>query len=323
MTPHNDLLAQLRQALARFTPVDGEHPTAISRLTFYRHSSPTREERSFSDVALIIAAQGAKVVRAGGSVFDYDAQRCLVTSVAMPISGRVTRARVDKPYLCFVLNIDMEQAADLVIARDLPPPDDLHSDAGLCVAEPSAELLEAVCRLARLLDTPQHIPLLAPLLEREIIYRLLTSAQGQQLRAALIADTRAARVARAVTWIKEHMAQPIRIGDLAGYMNMSVSSLFQHFKTVTSHSPLQYQKCLRLHEARRLLLTRNASDLSVVAAKVGYGNVSQFHREYKRLFGLPPMKDVSRLRHGAGPSFGGPLTGRRSARPSEPHSPGG
>ncbi|MEL1265124.1 AraC family transcriptional regulator [Pseudoxanthomonas putridarboris] len=289
------LSRELAAIVGRFTPIDGEHPTAIPSLTFHRYSAPSKEESAFTKVALIFAAQGAKIVTAGNASYNYDTKHCLVTSVDMPVIGRVTQASPEKPYLCFAFEIDMRQVADIVASRDLPPPDEAPTGLGISLSKLSEDLLEAAYRLARLLDTPKHIPTLAPLIEQEILYRLLMSSQGMRLRHALVADSRAFKVSKAVEWIKGHYDAPMRIEELASHVNMSVSSLHQHFKDATALSPLQYQKRLRLLEARRLLIKR-ASDVGVVASAVGYDNLSQFHREYKRLFGAPPIQDAVRLR---------------------------
>lgn len=281
--------------VGRFTPIDGEHRTAIPSLTFHRYSAPSKEESAFTKIALIFAAQGAKTVTAGDASYSYDTKHCLVTSIDMPVIGRVTQASTDMPYLCFAYEIDMQKVADLVAVRDLPPPDETPTGLGISLSKLPTELLDAAYRLASLLETPKHIPALAPLIEQEILYRLLMSSQGMRLRHALVADSRAFKVSKAVEWIKEHYDGPIRIDDLAKHVNMSISSLHQHFKDATALSPLQYQKRLRLLEARRLLIQR-ASDVGVVASTVGYDNLSQFHREYKRQFGASPIQDAVRLR---------------------------
>ncbi|MCB5206794.1 AraC family transcriptional regulator [Methylovorus mays] len=295
LTSREAISSELASIVERFSPIDGEHRVAIPSLTFWRFSAPSKEESAFSKVALIFAAQGAKTVTAGDMSYDYDSERCLVTSIDIPIIGRVTKASREKPYLCFSFEIDMEKVAHLVATRELPLPDETPLGLGISVGDLSLDLLDAAYRLARLLDTPKHIPVLAPLIEQEIIYRLLMSSQGMRLRHALVADSRAFKVAKAVEWIKAHFDVPMRIDDLAEHVNMSVSSLHQHFKEATALSPLQYQKRLRLFEARRLMLKR-ASDVGIVASMVGYDNQSQFHREYKRLFGAPPMQDAMRLR---------------------------
>ena len=288
-------LAELARIVERFSPIDGEHRTAIEPLTFHRYSAPSAGEYTFSKVALIFAAQGAKQITAGHQSYRYDTAHCLVVSIDLPIVGRVIEASRERPYLCFALELDIALATDLVVSRDLPPPDAAPAGPGISAGALPPALLDAACRLARLLDTPRDIPTLAPLIQQEIIYRVLTSSQGARLRDALVADSRTSRIGRAVEWVKAHYAAPLRLDVLASHVNMSVSSLHRHFKDSTSLSPLQYQKRLRLFEARRRLM-QGATDLGVVAAAVGYDSLSQFHREYKRLFGAPPMQDAVRLR---------------------------
>lgn len=289
------LSGQLAEIVGRFTPIDGEHRTAIPSLVFHRYSAPSKEESAFTKVALIFAAQGAKTVTVGDVSYSYDPHHCLVTSIDMPVIGRVTQASTERPYLCFAYEIDTRKVADLVATRELPPPDEAPTGLGISLSRLPADLLSAAYRLASLLETPKHIPALAPLIEQEILYRLLMSSQGMRLRHALVAESRAFKVSKAVEWIKAHFDGPMRIDELADHVNMSVSSLHQHFKDATALSPLQYQKRLRLQEARRLLI-RRASDVGIVASTVGYENLSQFHREYKRLFGAPPVQDAVRLR---------------------------
>ncbi|WPU21927.1 AraC family transcriptional regulator [Cedecea neteri] len=289
------LTEELTSIIKRFSPIDGEHKVAIPSLSFFRFSSPSKEESTLSKVALIFAAQGSKTIKAGEEYYDYDSRRCLVTSVDMPISGRVVEASQDKPYLCFTFEIDMKMAANLASAKEFPVPDEPSAGPGISTGELSIELLEATCRLARLLLTPKHIPMLAPLIEQEIIYRILMSNQGVRLRQSMIRDSSSYKITKAINWLKAHFNEPIRIDALAKHVNMSTSSLYQHFKDATSLSPLQYQKRLRLMEARARLLER-ASDVTLVASAVGYDHISQFHREYKKLFGAPPVQDAKRLR---------------------------
>lgn len=286
----------LATLIDHYAPIDGEYQmAAIPSLRFFRYSAPTRNEAAFSKVSLIFAAQGSKSVLAGDTSYFYDTQHYLLTSIDMPVIGQVQQASTEHPYLCFNFDIDLQQVADLVAANDLPAPDESPTSLGISAGELSLDLLDAAYRLARLLETPKHIAVLAPLIEQEIIYRLLMSSQGVRLRQALVANSRAFKITRAVSWIKAHYQSDMRTEELAHHVNMSLSSLHQHFKDTTGLSPLQYQKRLRLFEARRQLVTR-ASDLGIVAAAVGYENLSQFHREYKRLFGAPPIQDVERIR---------------------------
>ncbi|RWR02334.1 AraC family transcriptional regulator [[Pantoea] beijingensis] len=296
MPSRETLTNELTSIIKRFSPIEGEHKVAIPSLTFYRISSPSVEEAALSKVALIFAAQGSKTIKAGEEYYDYDSRRCLVTSVDMPVSGRVVEATPEKPYLCFSFEIDMKLVADLVSSKEFPKPDESSAGLGISTGELSLELLEATCRLTRLLLTPKHIPVLAPLIEQEIIYRILMSSQGARLRQSLVKDSSSYKITKAIGWLKEHYNEPIRIDILARHVNMSTSSLYQHFREATALSPLQYQKRLRLMEARSRLLER-ASDVGIVASAVGYEHISQFHREYKKLFGAPPVQDARRLRN--------------------------
>jgi len=289
------LTRELISIIKRFSPIDGEHKVAIPSLTFFRFSSPSQEESVLSKVALIVAAQGNKTIKAGDEYYDYDSRRCLVTSVDIPISGRVSQASREKPYLCLSFEIDTKLAANIASAKVFPASDVSPAGPGISTGELSIELLDATCRLARLLLTPKDIPMLAPLIEQEIIYRILMSNQGARLRQSMIKDSSSYKITKAVNWLKEHFNEPMRIEVLAKHVNMSTSSLYQHFKETTSMSPLQYQKRLRLIEARARLLER-ASDVTLVASAVGYDHISQFHREYKKLFGAPPIQDAKRLR---------------------------
>lgn len=291
-----ELTAALADLASRYAPVDGEHPmAAIPALHFLRYSTPGKEQAAFAKASLIFAAQGAKTVFAGKAAYHYDTEHCLLTSIDMPVTGRVEQASRERPYLCFYLEIDLRQVAELVAAHQLPPPDAPQHGVGISAGELPLDVLEAAYRLAKLLDTPKHIPVLAPLIEREILYRLLMSSQGLRLRQALVAESRTFKVSRAVEWIKAHYDAPLRIEELVRHANMSVSSLHQHFKQATGLSPLQYQKRLRLFAARSMML-KQTRDVAVVAGAVGYDNLSQFHREYKRLFGFPPLQDANRLR---------------------------
>ncbi|SMF98805.1 AraC family transcriptional regulator [Burkholderia singularis] len=291
----HDARRELAARVARFAPVDGAHQTAISALSFHRFSSPVDLGCSVPRASFVFAAQGAKRVTVAGHVYEYDPQHCLVTSVDLPMLSQVTRASVDAPYLCVSVALDLQRIAELAAEMQMPAPDALPAGEGIVVGALSEPLFDAALRLVRLLDTPGDIPILAPLIEKELLYRLLTSELGARLRHIAIAGSQTYRIARAIEWIRTHYAQPLRIETLAQQVNMSVSSLHHHFKHVTTLSPLQYQKQLRLHEARRLLLAQGG-DVGSIALRVGYESPSQFSREYSRLFGAPPLRDVGQLR---------------------------
>ena len=286
---------ELAALVSRFAPTDGAHQTAIPSLAFYRYSTPVDLGCGVASPALVFAAQGAKRVVVGGQAYDYDHLHCLVTSVDLPMTSRVTRASSDAPYLCVKLALDPQCIAELATQVRLPEPGAASAGEGIAVGSLSAPVFDAALRLARLLDTPNDIPVLAPLIVKELLYRLMTSEQGKRLRHIAVNGSPTNRIARAIEWIQNHYTEVLRMEMLAQHVNMSVSSLHHHFKNVTTLSPLQYQKQLRLQEARRMLLGQNG-DVGSVAIRVGYDSPSQFSREYSRLFGAPPLRDVAQLR---------------------------
>ncbi|WP_179402151.1 AraC family transcriptional regulator [Burkholderia guangdongensis] len=285
---------ELAALIGRFAPVDGVHRTAIASLSFYKYSQPVDLGCGITHAAFVLAAQGAKRVMVAGHAYEYDDRRCLIASVDLPMMSRVTKASPDAPYLCVVLALDPQRIVELAAEMRLPEPGAMAEGEGIAVADVTPTVLDATLRLARLLETPADIPILAPLVEKELLYRLMTSEHGTRLRYMAVAGSQTNRIARAIEWIRDHYAEPMRVETLAQVVNMSVSSLHHHFKNVTTLSPLQYQKQLRLHEARRLLLG-HAGDVASVAARVGYESASQFSREYSRLFGAPPLRDVVHL----------------------------
>ncbi len=267
--------------------------TAIPRVSLVRADSPTLPVGVVYQPMLCIVAQGAKRTLLGDTVVDYHAGQYLVVSVDLPVTGAVVQAHPDAPYLALSLALDPAVLAEMLLAMPAqptgaPPP-------GLAVSPVTPGLLDATLRLLRLLDTPAHIPMLAPLIEREILYRLLTGAQAPMLRQIALAHSHLAHIGRAIAWIRSHFAEPLRIAALAQQVHMTASTFHRHFKAVTAMSPLQYQKQIRLQEARRLLLAGQA-DAASIGFAVGYESPSQFSREYARLFGQPPVRDAVRLR---------------------------
>jgi AraC-like DNA-binding protein len=289
-------MQELAELMARHTPGDGVHATAIPRVALIRSSRPTEPLHTLHEPAVCIVAQGAKAVQMGERVLRYDAASFLVVSVDVPIVGQVTNATLDAPYLC--LRLDLDPAALAALITESPAPAGAvrgETTRGLELSPVTPGLIEAAARLLRLLDEPADIGFLAPLAEREIHYRLLRGDQGPTLRHIAGADSRLTRVGRAIAWIKAHYDQPIPIATLAAEAGMSPSALHEHFKAITAMSPLQYHKHLRLQEARRLMLA-GGHDAGGASYAVGYESPSQFSREYARLFGAPPAKDVARLR---------------------------
>lgn len=280
--------------VARFIAEDGMFPTAIPRLNLIRMSLPTAPLPDLHEPAVCIIVQGAKQVLVGDQVFTYDPAKHLVVSVDVPIAGMVTVASPEQPYLCVRLDLDPVTLSGLILEAGQAG-DAAASGPGVGLGVTTPEVLDALMRLVRLLDRPEDAAFLAPLAEREILYRLLQGEQGQRLRQVANPDSRLAQVNRAISWIKHNFDQPFSIETLAGEARMSASSLHQHFKAVTALSPLQYQKQLRLQQARRLILG-GALDAASAGHAVGYDSPSQFSREYARLFGAPPLRDVTRLR---------------------------
>lgn len=274
---------------------DGVHPTVIPRVSLIRISQPTKPLHALHEPALCIVAQGKKQVLLGDKVYLYNQDQYLIVSVDLPVSGQIIEAEPETPYLCFRLDLDAAMLGELMIEAGLAAPTGQPPSSGLTLSPATSELLDAVIRLLRLLATPQDVNILAPLAEREILYRLLTGDQAQKLRQIAHADSKLQRVNRAISWIKENYREPFRVEAVASEARMSTSALHQHFKVVTSMSPLQYQKQLRLQEARRLILGASL-DAATAGFSVGYGSPSQFSREYSRFFGAPPLRDAIRLK---------------------------
>ncbi len=266
----------------------------IPRVFLIRSSHPTAPLHALYEPAVCIIAQGRKQAILGETVYVYDRDKYLVISMDVPVVGQVIEASKEAPYLCLRLDLDVATLGTLLLDAG-PAPDSMAPAPALSLSRVTTELVDAVTRLLRLLETPRDIPVLAPLAEREILFRLLRGDQSAKLREIAIADSRLQQINRAIGWIKQNYREPIRIEDLASEARMSASALHSHFKSVTAMSPLQFQKQLRLQEARRLLLF-DACDAATASHSVGYSSPSQFSREYRRLFGLPPQRDIARLK---------------------------
>jgi AraC-like DNA-binding protein len=274
---------------------DGFHQTAIAQLEFQRESSVSTPLRGVCDPIFAILVQGQKELLLNEEIYRYGAAQYLVVSVDLPLSALITEASPDKPYLGFKLTLDPHQLCDLILQTTGLKRQPENAVRGLFVSTIDAPLFDCALRLTKLLDTPEDIPILAPLIIREIHYRLLMSEQSEAVRQIATSGSNMQRIAEVIKRLKADFAQPLRVEDLAGQAKMSASSFHHHFKAVTSMSPLQYQKQLRLLEARRLMLAEN-SDASNAAYQVGYESASQFSREYSRMFGAPPIRDVEHLR---------------------------
>lgn len=295
LTPQDEIAA----LIIRHAPRTGDYTTAIGNLTFHRQSSVTESLFHAARPSVAIIAQGAKDVTLGSETFHYSRMQYLLTSVDLPVQVRVVEASEDKPHLCVVLGIDIADVAALLDSENgnegTAQQKILPATRGISVSDVSAELLDAMLRLVRLLDKPGEIATLAPLIRRELTYRLLNGPVGARLRHMALASSQSHQVGQAIDWIKHHYAQPLRIEHLAGMANMSMSSLHHHFKAITAMTPMQYQKLLRLQEARRLMLVEQI-DAGTAGYRVGYASESQFSREYSRQFGRAPMRDVGQVR---------------------------
>lgn len=285
---------EMAALMTRFTKADGIHPTAIGRLFLARFSRGGEPMPTVYPPCLCVVAQGRKALMLGDERYVYDRSRFIVASVDLPVTGQVIDATPAHPYLCVMLELDPKEIASLLLEADWPMPEEAMPARGLFVSKAAPSFLEAVLRLLRLLATPEDIRALAPLAEREILYRLLKSEEGWRLRQIAAGHGQARRIAKAIAWLKTHFHEPLRVEQLARDANMSVSSFHAHFKSVTAMSPLQYQKQLRLQEARRLLLT-DTVDAATAGHRVGYESPSQFSREYRRAFGAPPATDLRQM----------------------------
>jgi AraC-like DNA-binding protein len=294
----NAALARQREELAaiisRHCPGDGTVDTVIPGLKLFRGSNTEVPTCAILTSVFAMMAQGAKRITVGDDTYDYDARHYLISSVDLPMFSRITRASAAEPYLGLALGIDPLKINELAAA--MPKNRAVEAvDRGIAVGLLSIDIQNTALRLVRLLDTPADIPVLAPIIERELLYRLLAGPLGSRLRQAVASGSHSHQIVRAIDWLKTNLDQPLSIERLASLSNMSRSSLHHHFKALTAMTPLQYQKQLRLQEARRLMLVSNA-DAASAAHHVGYESPSQFNREYRRMFGTPPGRDVAQFR---------------------------
>lgn len=288
-------LGALGKSIARWTDKGDRYETGIPGLSLHQRSEPSPPVSIMYEPRICMIAQGAKRVLLGDETYVYDPQHFLITSVDLPTVVQVIHASLEKPYLGLVLRLDQREISQLLLDSNLPMPRPQQSSRGMATGEVTLPLLTAFHRLLDLLSEPKDIPILAPIIQREILYRLLVGDQGVRLRQMASAGSQSQQIASAVHWLKGNFTLPLRIDDLAAQVNMSTSTFHHHFRAVTAMSPLQYQKWLRLNEARRLMLTEN-QDAAAAAFQVGYESPSQFSREYGRLFGNAPLRDITNLR---------------------------
>jgi len=292
-------LAKLTALLRAHAPYDGHFDLRLRGVEVIRASRVTGElVHGVARPAMCIVAQGAKKVFLGSEVFDYDASQLLVYAVDVPISGQITRATEADPFLCLKVELDPERINDLTLKVYPHGFPQSRKDLAVCVTPAEPGILKASARLLEMLAQPEDAEWIAPLVVEEILIRLLRSPIGARVAQIGQEGSRVHRVAKAVAWVRTNFDRPLDVERLAGMVNMSASTFHQHFKAVTAMSPLQYQKVLRLHEARRLMLSRML-DAGTACRLVGYLSASQFSREYGRFFGAAPMKDIAKLREGA------------------------
>ena len=289
-------MTKLARLLAAYAPHDGSFELAVPGLHASRFSRANTEcFHAIRLPSLCIVAQGAKTSIVGQQVYEYDASRMIVFSVALPVASQITQASHSEPYLAFKLDLDPHKIAELVLKvypHGLPP---VQERRAVYVTPIDASVVNAATRLMTCLAQPGNAELLAPLVMDEILIRLLRGPIGVRVAQMGFAESSVHRVAKAISWLRANFSQPMKVEDLAGLVNMSVSSFHEHFKSVTSMSPLHYQKVLRLQEARRLMLS-TITDAGTACQRVGYLSASQFSREYSRFFGSAPTRDIARLR---------------------------
>ncbi|OOI01277.1 AraC family transcriptional regulator [Vibrio sp. OULL4] len=286
---------KLAKLIDRWTGNANQYDTPISGLRFSRWTTPTPPTSYTHNPSICLIAQGRKRVLLGEESFIYDANHFLISSVDLPIIANIIEASEEQPYLGLIMELDLTEISQLIAYSELAFTQAKEAQKGIAVGELSESLLDAFVRLAELLDEDQNIKILAPIIKREIFYRLLMSEQGTRLHQIVTAGSHSHQIAKAIDWLKNNFVKPLSVGDLASYTGMSKSSFYTHFRSMTSMTPLQFQKKLRLSEARRLMLTENL-DAMAATFKVGYESPSQFSREYSRLFGAPPSKDIKSLR---------------------------
>jgi AraC-like DNA-binding protein len=285
---------ELVERMARAVPADGVLEI-VPGLFIGRSSQPTENVHSVFKPAFCVIAQGSKQVLLGEEVFRYDSGHYLISTVDLPVVSQVVEASRERPYLSFRLNLDAALVASVMMESGVKTKKGDASLKAMAVSSIDADLLDAVVRLARLWDRPDEIKVLAPLIIREIVYRLLRGEQGARLGHLLAPGADTHRISRAISRLRENFDRPLRIESIARELGMSVSGFHHHFKSVTAMSPLQFQKQIRLQEARRLMLSEDM-DAASAGFRVGYQDPAYFSRDYKKLFGAPPQRDIARLR---------------------------
>lgn len=294
----NDLtgpMGSLIKSLDKWTLKKSNEPaSAYPPLSIYRYEAPTELTSYMLEPSICLIAQGRKRVLLGEDEYVYDQDHYLITAVDLPLVAQILEASPQKPYLGLTLRVEKKQIAHMILDDNLSIHRTQPAERGLAVSKLTQPIVKAFRRLVELLDTPDDIPVLGPLIQQEILYRLLRGELGQRLQQISMVGSHSHQIARAIDWLKGNYDKTFKVDDLAAYTGMSSSSLHFHFRALTSMSPLQFQKRLRLNEARQLMLMEQ-KDATSAAFEVGYESPSQFSREYRRLFGAPPLQDIKQL----------------------------
>jgi len=290
-----DATKALAKSIAKWTGNENQIDTAIPGLRLSRWETPTDPTSYTLKSSICLIAQGSKRVLLGEETYVYDATSFLISSVDLPVMANIIEATNEKPYLGLILELDLREISQLIVDSGLPLSHSGQAQKGMAVGKLSLPLLSAFQRLMDLLIENKNIKILAPLVKREIFFRLLMTNQGPRLQQIVASGSHSHQISRAIDWLKNNYKHPLRVNELAAYSGMSKSAFHNHFREMTAMTPLQYQKRLRLNEARRLMLTE-AMDALTATFEVGYESPSQFSREYGRLFGAPPLRDITKLR---------------------------
>lgn len=308
-----ELRAELARKIATFVGAEVNRATAIPNLSLHRRTAPTSPCSMTYQPGITVMAQGRKRVDLGRTTYLYGESEYLLTAVDLPIVSQVVEASEAQPCLAMSLKLDMPVIRELLGKEEIQIPEASPDSRAMVTGQVTPEFLNACCRFIDLLDKPQDIPFLSPLIQREIIYRVLSGPEGRRLRAIATSGDQSHRTAKAVAWIRSNYAKPLRVEELAEIAGMGLSTLHHHFRALTAMSPLQYQKQLRLQAARGRMLI-DGVDAATAAFEVGYESPSQFNREYNRLFGQPPRRDIQTLRLPTAP----PLESLPTRQPANP-----
>jgi AraC-like DNA-binding protein len=291
----SELRKELARKIALFMGSEEKRVTEVPGLQLSRRTAPTPPGFGAYEPSIAVVAQGRKRVDLGQTSFIFDESRFLLTSLDLPIVGQVIEASEQVPFLCMLLKFEMPVVRELLNREDIQVPETPSDAPAMATGQVTVELLRACCRLVDLLNTPEDIPFLSGLIQREIVYRILRGPEGSRLRAIATMGDQSHRTAKAIAWLRANYVKPLRVTELAQIAGMGVSTMHHHFRTLTALSPLQYQKQIRLHAARGRMIV-DGLDAASAAFEVGYESASQFNREYSRFFGQPPMRDIRTLR---------------------------